>query len=330
MKHFFFFILVTSFFLFQCGGSKLEEGDANFSKGEYTQALNNYLAYKKANPDDKSVNPKIALAYMNHGKELFAKTKNIDAFSGNFEKAQKFLDNGFSLPEHQKSYSQLLFNLASAYNQAKPQNEIQKEQFFNNTLDYLNMALDIDADNYKADSLLSQIYQENFQKMFDKGQEFYTRAQKEKNNPDLFLSAEKYLVKAVKFNPGNEEAQDYLSKTRKQTLGILKSNFPFSFCIPNYKQTKTTLFVDLTGQNFSNEKFVFTFANLELKSSKGNIYQINPAKTAELKVALQDGQVIEPRKRIDGQLIFDVEPDVKLEAIIYNISPTEQVIKYFP
>ncbi|MCB0283868.1 MAG: DUF4352 domain-containing protein [Calditrichae bacterium] len=330
MKHLLSLLLVTSFFLIQCGGSKLEEGDANFNKGEYTQALNNYLAYKKANPDDRSVNPKIALAYMNHGKELFAKTKNIDTFSGNFEKAEKFLDNGFTLPEHQKAYSELLFALASAYKQAKPQNEIQKEQYFNNTLDYLNLALDNDADNYKADSLLSQIYQENFQKMFDNGMEFYKRAQKEKNNPDLFLSAEKYLTKAVKFNPGNKEAEDYLSKTRKQTLGILKSNFPFSFCIPDFKQTKNTLFVDLTGQNFSNEKFTFSFDNLELKSLKGNIYKVNPAKTAELKVALQDGQIIEPRKRIDGQLIFDIDPDVKIEAIIYNISPSEHVIKYFP
>lgn len=330
MKHILFLIFVSSLLIIQCGGSQLEEGDVSYSKGQYTQALNNYLAYKKSNPDDKGVNAKIALAYMNRGRELYANRKNIDAFAGNFKKARNFLENGFTLPEHKKEYSTILYDLAVAYNSTQPQNEIQKEQYFNNTLDYLAMSLDNNPDNYKADSLLSQIYQENFQKMFDKGVQFYERARKEKNNPDLYLSAEKYLSKAVEFNPANDKVKQYLSKTRKETLGILTSNYPFSFCIPNYKQAKNTLFVDLTGQNFSNEPFTFEFDKLELKSLKGEIFKVNPEKTAELKVALKDKSTIQPRKRIDGQLIFDIQPGIDLESIVYNISATERISKYFP
>ena len=175
-----FLLLFLSFFIFQCGGSKLEEGNQQYKNGDYMQALNSYLAYKKSNPDDKSVDAKIALAYMNRGLELYNKTKNLDSFSGNFEKAQQFLENGFSAPENKIEYSDILFALATAYKKSNPQNEIQKEQYFNNTLDYLSQALDNNPDNFKADSLLSQIYQENFQKMFDKGLQFFNRAQKEK------------------------------------------------------------------------------------------------------------------------------------------------------
>ncbi len=133
--------LMFAFFLLQCGGSKLEEGDQLYAEGNFSHALNNYLSYKRDNPQDKSVNPRIALSYMNRGKELYEKKHNIESFSGNFEKATKFLGDGFTQADHKLQYSQLLYDLAYAYKKARPQNEIQKEQYFNNTLDYLSLAL---------------------------------------------------------------------------------------------------------------------------------------------------------------------------------------------
>ncbi len=331
MKHilsFLFFLFLFS--LLQCGGSKLEEGDMQFSKGNYIHALNNYLAYKKENKQDKSVNPRIALAYMNRGNELYKKTHNIETFSGNFEKANKFLDEGFTMPEQKKQYSDLLYKLALAYRESKPQNEIQEEQFFNNTLDYLGMALDNNENNQKADSLLNHIYDENFQKMFDKGLMFYKRAKKERNNPDLYLSAERYLAKAVEFNSGNKDAQKYLADTRKQTLGILQSNFPFSFCVPGYKITPKSIFIDFTIQNFSSDKIEFSLENLELVTIMGDVLKVDLKKTAELEQAFPAKTTLEPRKQIDGQIVFNYGLKDKIETLNYNYKDDTIITKYFP
>jgi len=323
-------IILITFFILQCGGSKLEEGDQQYAEGNYTHALNNYMSYKKDNPQDKSINPRIALSYMNRGKELYKKTRNIDTFSGNFEKANKFLKEGFTSPDHKSQYSELLYDLALAYKDTKPQNEIQKEQHFNNTLDYLALSLEANESNQKADSLLNQIYDENFQKMFDKGTAFFNRAKKERNNPDLYLSAERYLIKAVEFNPGSDEAEKYLSNTRKQTLGILQSNYPFSFCVPNYKKQSKIVFIDFTVQNFSTETIVFELDNLELISDMGEVFKIDLKKTAELENAFVDKTKLEPRKRINGQMVFSFASGKNIESISYNYNDETVISKYFP
>jgi tetratricopeptide (TPR) repeat protein len=325
-----FVFLVLTIFLVQCSGSKLEEGDDLYNQGNYSQAINSYLEYKKSNPDDKSVNPKIALSYMHKGNQLYKKTRNIETFNGNFKRAQDILETGFTVPQHKKEYSDLLYELAVAYKKTPSENTLQKEQYFDYTLDYLSLALDYNPDNKKADSLISKIYQDNFQQMFDKGVQFYDRAQKEKNNPDLYLSAESYLSKAVAFSFGDEQAEKYLSKTRQKTLGILKSHHPISFCVPAYKIDKGIVFIDLTAQNFSNEPINFELSKLKLTSFDGEVFDIDLQKTKALEKAIVDKTVIAPRKRIDGQLIFSIKPNVRLETISYQVDDKNSVIKYFP
>jgi tetratricopeptide (TPR) repeat protein len=331
MKQFIFFIFfIVIFSLLQCGGSKLEEGDLQYSQGKYTPALNNYMSYKKDNPQDKSVNPKIALSFMNRGKELYAKTRNIETFSGNFKKADQFLEEGFTLPEHKNQYSELLYELALAFKKAKPQNEVQKEQYFNNTLANLNLAMEINENNQKADSLIAMIYQENFKKMYDKGLKFYNRAKKERNNADLYLSAESYFVKAAKFNSSNEDAEKYLSNTREQTIKILQSNYPFSFCVPNYQQKKNIVFIDFSVQNFSTETIVFDLDKLELTSDNGEVFKVDLKKTAELENAFIDQTKLEPRKRVDGQIVFALAPNTVIQSLDYNYNEETVINKYFP
>lgn len=326
----FLIFFIFTFFLLQCGGSKLEEGDQQYAQGNYTKALNSYMSYKNDNPHDKSINPRIALSYMNKGKELYAKTHNIETFSGNFEKANNFLGEGFTLPDHKLQYSELLYELAHAYKVTKPQNEIQKEQYFNNSLDFLALSLEANDNNQKADSLLSLIYDENFQKMFEKGTTFYNRAKKERNNPDLYLSAERYLTKAVEFDPGNEEAEKYLNSARKQTLGILQSNYPLSFCVPNFKQKANFVFIDFTIQNFSTEAIIFEMDKLEITSDAGEIFKVDLKKTTELEKAFIDKTKLQPRKRVDGQIVFSLAPDTKIESLSYNYNDETVFTKYFP
>jgi len=325
-----FVFIVLLFSLIQCGASKLEEGDDLYNQKNYNQAITSYLEYKKANPDDKSVNPKIALSYMNKGNQLYKNTRNVETFSGNYEKAQNFLESGITAPQHKEEYSDLLYDLALAYKKAQSENTLQQEQYFDYTLDYLSLALDYNPNNKKADSLLSKIYQDNFQEMYNKGVQFYERAQKERNNADLYLSAENYLAKAVAFSFGDEQAQKYLSKARQNTLGILKSHYPLSFCVPAYKKDNSTFFVDITAQNFSTEAITFELSKLKLTSFEGEVFEIDSKKSAELEKTIADKTVIEPRKRIEGQLVFSIKADARLETISYIIDDKNTVKKYFP
>lgn len=325
-----FVIIAFLLILIQCGGSKLEEGDANYTKGNYTQAINNYLAYKKSNPENKEINSKIALAYFKKGKKLFNRSKNIDSFSGNYEKAQKYLDESDLSADQKVEYSDLLYEFATAYYNTKPKNEIQKEQFFNNTLDYLSASLEQNPQNSKADSMLNHIYMENFQKMFDEGVKFYTRAKKESNNPDLYISAENYFTKAVKYNSESEEAKKYLNDTHKKTLGILQNIHPLSFCVPNYKIEKNACFIAIAIKNFSMDPITFDLNSLILNTVDGQKINADLKKTVELKKALQEKTELKPRALVDGQIIYTIAPGTKLESISYSQDGQVLVTKYFP
>jgi len=325
-------ILIITLFLFtlmQCGGSKLEEGDTHYANAKYTQAINSYLAHKKSNPDTTGINAKIVLAYINKGKQLFGKSRNIDAFAGNYEKALDYLDDDLP-PEQKAEYSQLLYDLAIAYRNTKPNNDIQKEKYFNNTLDYLQLAMDSDPQNMTADSMLNSIYMENFQKMFDKGVTYYNRAKKERNNADLYLSAESYFKKAAQFNSEHEEASKYLSNTRKNTLGVLQNIHPMSFCVPNYKIDKKSCFIAFAAKNFSNDPITVDINALTLNTKDGQVINVDLKKTAELEKALKEKAELKAFDLIEGQVVYTLEPNTELDYIAYNYDDGMIVKKYFP
>ena len=326
-------LILTVFLLtiFQCGGSKLQEGDEQYASGQYTQAINSYLVYKKENPQATDVSSKIALAYFNKGKQLYDRSRNIDAFAGNYEKAQDYIDDSFTA-EQKKEYSSLLYDLAIAYRKTRPNNDIQEEQYFNNTLDYLGMAIENDPQNMTADSMLNKIYVENFQKMFDKGVSYFNRAKKQKNNYDLYLNAEYYFKKAVRFDSSNEEAQKYLSDTRKETLGILENVQPLSFCVTGYKidNNKNTCYIAVAAKNYSNDPMTIDLNALTLNAADGKVFNVDMKKTAELEKALKENTEIKAYDIVEGQLVYNLEPDTKLEYMAYSYDDQKSVKKYFP
>jgi hypothetical protein len=329
MKHLSILILFFSLFtLIQCGGSQLEEGDTYYASGDFTRAVNSYLAYKKANPQAKDINSKICLAYFNKGKDLFRRSRNIESYSGNFTKAQEYLDDTFT-PEQKAEYSRLLYDFAIAYRKTKADNDIKQEEYFNNTLDYLQSAIDMDPENTTADSMLSAIYLENFQQMFDKGVKSYNKAKKEKNNVDSYLKAERYFKKAVQFNSSSEEAAQYLSNTRKETIGILESIEPLSFCVTGYKMDKNSCFIALAAKNYSNDVIAVDLNAITLNTEQGDVINVDMKKTAELEKALAQNTQIKPFELIEGQLVYTLQPNTKLQYIAYNIDD-KSVRKYFP
>ncbi len=331
MKYF-SIILLAAFFMLQCSGSDLEEGNLSYKDGKFTQAINKYKAFKKDNPDNKEIDARITLAYFSKGKQLFDKTKKIAPFSGNFEKGEAYLPEEWPSPELEMQYSDLLYEFAVAYHIVKPENSVQKDEYFDNTLKYLDLALMYNPENKKADDKLNEIKQANFQQMLNKGIAKFKEAKKSKNS-DLYVSAEWYLNKAVEFSGSNEEAEKYLNDTRKKTINILSYRTPLNFCVTSYQIKKDNCFIALAVQNFTDEKIGFDLNSLVLTSTDGEEIKADLKKTAKMlvaKAAMREVTDLQPQKLSEGQIIYTVKPGTKLASLSYKVNDKVTIAKHFP
>ena len=326
-------ILTLSFLcviiFFQCGSNPAEEGEQAFQKGNYNLAIKFFLEARKQEPENTALNEKIALAYMYRGEELFNNTKNIKSFSGNFEKASEFISDNPS-EEFKKNYSKILFSLAQGYNNSRPQNDIEKEDFLNKSISYLEEAIYQDETNLQAQQLLQQIKTENFQKMLDKGKDFYDKANKQKKN-DLYLTAEYYLKKAADFDIHNQEAKKLLSKTREKTLSILNIQEDLAIAIADHTWDSNTLILDLVIHNYGMSPFDIDIDKFELIDLEGNSYSLNKNLMSSkfANKSLKSNKLAE-MKSMDGYLIFSVPKSAKIEYLGYKVNDEKVVKKYFP
>ena len=323
-------ILLLIGFLWRCGGDPIAEGDKAYAEGNYNSALKSYFEAKKTQPDNQLIKEKIALAYTQRGLSLFEKTKNLNTFVGNHEKALDYVPESMTSPEFKKEYSKLLFKLAQAYYSTNAENPIQEELYFTKTLDYLDEALAMDDQNTVADSMLTAIRETNFQKMFDKGETFFVQAQKEKTNAELYLNAEKYINRAVSFNPMNTKAQDYLKKVREKTLKILDLNKDIPLAIANMKRTKDYTLLDITVFNNLGEAVQFDPAKLKLIDVDNNAYELEVKETDKYDNALTKSVNMEPRKQIDGNVAFAAGKSIPLLCLEYELANGTISKKYFP
>ncbi len=329
------FLLVTALIftfslLISCGGNPEEEGDKAYANGKYNQALSYYLEVKKSQPKNPKINEKIALTYMHKGLDLFQKRKNLDAFTGNFERGLEFIPEGETSESFKKEYSQLLYQMAMAYHNTPPANEIQKEQYFTKTLDNLEEALFYDENNSAAQKALNDIKKANFQQTFDKGLKFYKQAKREKSNLDLYLTAEFYFKRAVSFDPDNADAQKYLRKVRRKTLSILDYNWDFPFGVADREYSGKHLLIAFSGINNTTEPFVFDPAKLKLYTMDGTEIGIDPEHTAKFKDGLTKPVTLKPRQRVDGTLAYAVKKSTLIEYLGYELEDDIVLKKYFP
>lgn len=323
-------IVLFLIFLWACGGDPLAIGDKAYAEGKYNEALKNYFEAKKAQPENQTIDEKIALCYAQNGRELYSRTKNLNSFVGNIEKAQKYIPENETTTEFNKVYSQLLYQLALGYHRAKAENPIQEEQFFAKTLDYLDEAILLDYENNKADSLLTLIRDANFQKMFDKGVKFYERAMKEKTNGELFLSAEFYIKRASSFDPTNKDAQKYLKRVRVKTLRILDLNDDFPIAIANKKYTTTHLLLDITALNYMGEPVSFDPSKLKIVDFENNQYGFDNKETEKYDRALTQAVNVENRKTVDGNVAFKISKKIPISHLEYVVNDEKTSKKYFP
>lgn len=321
-------LLIT--FILRCGGDPVAEGNKAYAAGDFNGALKSYFEAKKSQPDNQLIKEKIALAYTQRGLSLFERTDNLNTFIGNHEKALNYVPESGASEEFKKEYSYLLYKLARAYNESKAENPIQDEQYFTKTLEYLNEAVALNDRNAAADSMLQALREANFQKMFDKGETFYIQAQKEKTNPELYLSAEFYIDRAVSFNPMNDAAQEYLKKVRRQTLKILDLKKDIPLAVANMKRTSTHTLLDITAFNNMGEPVTFDPMKLTIIDTDNNEHTIDVKETDKYDRSLTKPAELEPRKRLDGNVAFSIDRSQQLLCLQYQMADGKITRKYFP
>ncbi|MCD6375655.1 MAG: hypothetical protein J7L94_09020 [Caldisericaceae bacterium] len=325
-------IILSSLILFsQCGKNPESEGDEAYAKGKYNQALTYYLKVKKEQPDNARINEKIALTYMQRGLALYKLRKNVDAFQLNYEKSREFLPD--TLSDHfKKEFSKLLYELALAYHNAVPKNDIQKEKYFTLTLDYLKKALEFDSTNVQADSKLNEIKIANYQRYFDRGKDFYLQAKRDKRNPSLYLSAEAYLLQAIRLNPESEEAQKLLKKVRQKTMAILdiSDELPLALAITGQKWMSGNLALSVTVFNNTVDPYTIDPQRFTLYDRVGKTYKIAAEPTAEFSKGLVEPTVIDAKKDGNFVLAFQVPRGLALDKLIYETEDGYTIGKYFP
>lgn len=325
-----FAIILLIIFMWRCGGDPLAAGDKAYNDGNYDEALKNYFEAKKNQPQNQLINEKIALSYAQRGLSLYNRAKNVASFVGNFEKGREYIPQEKSSAAFNKEYSRLLYELAKAHHKTKPENPLQEEQYFAKTLSYLDEALLLDYENEQADSLLAAIREANFQKMFDKGMKFLNQGKKEKGNPELFVSADFYLNRAVSFDPTNAEAQKYLKEVRQKLLNILDLNTDFPMAIVHKKYTANHLLLDISALNNLGETMNFDPVKLKIVDLENNEYGVDPQETQKYENALTKVIPVENRKTLDGNVAFKISPTLPLSYLKYELDTGKISKKYFP
>jgi len=331
-KKFTSFIILCglAFLAIQCGSDPAVEGDKAFESANYNLAVKHYLEARKQNPTEKQTyEEKIALSYMLRGNTLYKKNHNIKSFSGNFEKSLGYIPESPS-DYFKKEYSKILFALGNGYLQSSPENEIQKEDYLNKSIQYLEEALFNDENNISADSLLAKIKVDNFQKMLNKGNDFYSKAGKTKNG-DHYITAEFYFQRAAYFDIYNEDAKKMLSKTRKKTLSVLNNREDFAMAVADMSRQSKSLIIDLTIKNYATSPVSIDIKNFELVDLDGKTYPMdNGMMDSKFKGKSLKDQKLAELKFADGIIVFSIPSKVSIDYLGYRLNEDETVKKYFP
>ena len=212
-------VLLLSMILFYCGTNYEKAGEAAFSDKDYTTAINHYKQALPNSMNKEGVREKLALSYFYRGEELFAKTRNLKAFAGNFEKAENNLPE-YSNENFSKEYSRVMYELGKAYSVSKPKNELEEDEFYKNSLELLNAAIFVDSTNMDAAQLIVKIKDESFNKLLETAQKYYDQANR-KGKVDLYLSSEYYLKQAAEYKATDPGVANLFKKIKKKTLAVL-------------------------------------------------------------------------------------------------------------
>ncbi len=296
-----FIVLGMLMMIAGCGKDPIAKGDEAYQQGNYGSALEHYFEALKEQPDNDSLKFKIAMAFLKQGQIVYQRTRSIPAFELRIQKAEKYVSQTPS-PELKKVLSETYRLLAMAYKQKQPENDYQRLEYFNKTLENLEKALKYDPENERAKEDLQAFQQERFQEMHNKGMNLYKKARKEAIN---YIAAEYYLSRALKLKPEDTELQKTLKKVRQKYLNILDPGQKVPIAITDRLKKSGFLAFLVVAKNQTSGQLSVSAKNFVLLSDKGEAITgsaseqfANPLKPVVLKVNEEaEGVVTFPVKR---------------------------------
>jgi hypothetical protein len=325
-----YILLLVVFFSLQCGTDYIEEGKNAFNNGDYTQAIKSLSLAQKEDSTNRSYDEIICLAYLYRGDELFKKTRNVDAFQGNFDQAQKYIPENPTL-DFKRKYSEMQIALANAYLTARAKNEEEKEFFFEEAVDNVRMVMEMDSSNTAAESLMVKLKEDHFQNLIDKGESFYKKAHR---NPDLYYTAEYYFKEALKFEVDNKEILNYLHKIKQKTLPVLNYREGVSMAVASYQPERKAMIVKMSIKNYQSTPLKLNLDNFKLVDAAGNEYGVNRDEMKKYELfgesCIKDILLNAKNPSSTGIVAFNAPADIKIASIKYRINSKRSVKKVFP
>jgi hypothetical protein len=315
-----------------CGADLVEEGKKAYSAGNYTQAIKLLTDAQKVDSTIHSYDDIIFLAYLYRGEEVYQKTRNVKAFDGNFQKAEKYLPNNPTV-EFKKKYSRMLLSLAKAYYKANPKTNEQKESYFEKALHRVKQVMVLDSTNSSADSMLAELKTDHFQKLVDKGENFYKKAGRTRN-ADLYYTAEYYLKEALEFEPENRKIRDLLAKIVQKTLPVLNYREDISLAVAGINRERKAIIMTLSVKNYTDKPVSLNLTNFNLVDEEGNKYIVNEDEMKKIELfgetCIKNSVLNQASPSAEGIIAFSAPKDAKLDYVNYQINNGKFARKYFP
>ena len=171
------FISILTFLVTSCGEDPYTKGMGLYNSGNYDASIKAFSTIENEQKENPEFLEIYALAYMYKGQRLYNKTKNVKAFSGNYEKGIEIIPANTSA-DFDKKHSSILYSLADAFLAAKERNSREKDIFYSNAIKHLQTAIFLDSTNSEPKNLLAQLKEADFKKLLDKAEEQYNKANK--------------------------------------------------------------------------------------------------------------------------------------------------------
>jgi hypothetical protein len=324
------FILFT-LFLINCGTDYAEEGKKAFENDDYSEAIKLLNLALKEDTTNHSYNEMICISYLKRGKELFERTRNLKALDGNFEEAKKYIPENKS-QQFEDFYVEMHVYLAEAYIKTRAANEDERETYFENALNAVQSALELDSSNIKADSLLIALKELNFQRLIDKGQSLYNKARRTRN-PDLYFMAEYYLKEARKFEATNATINGLLSKITQNTLPVLNYREGISLAISGVTRERKGIIMNLSIKNYTTKMFKMSLDKFILVDTEGQNYPVDRREMRKRELfgetCLADTVLNSSNPSASGIIAFDAPSDIDILSVNYKIDSKRTAKKFF-
>lgn len=327
------FSAILPFILSGCGSDPSGEALTAYHEKDYSTAIRLFKEARTVNKSDTLFQDQLALSYLYRGKDLYEKTRNLDAFTGNYKQAAEYIPEDRS-QAFRKQYSQLLRDLAEAYRQTKPSTDLEKETYFDQSVNMVKLAIKEDSTNQDAIALLADIKQEHFEGLINKAKDLYNSAA-QKGQLDLFFVSEYVFNQAAALESGNPVITDYLKRIKSNTLDVLNYRDGVALAVTGQRHSRSRLSLEVSIRNYLPTPLSMKLDHFKVVDMDGNdsfAIDRKAMKQNKLlgKTVLED-MVLDANNPIaEGNLVFEVPENVEIRYIAYRYNGNEESRKYFP